>query len=472
MRIVLIGNGILSLMTGLRLVQRNNQSEIVIIGPSNREGCATLAAPAMLNSYAELIKRSLANDIDRKKFKISRLARYKWGTLFDDLEEFDVSKPSVKFGTYILNNTTTDHFDDININAIKDYLDEYEEKYEFVDPSKIPGYEPSAQQRALRALYIPGEGFVNSEQVLFYLEDYLKNKGVTFIDDKVQKILEVKNKITSVELDTLKEQIIGDQFILAPGANFSQIIEASNLSIGFQKILYGSGISVELKPNKKTLENCVRTPNRGFACGVYSAPRTEETIIVGASNHVATFPLYQGMTESISNLLTSSMEQINSSLFSSGFVGTKIGWRPTSVDTYPLIGKTSISNLIVATGTKRDGFHMSPVISEYLTTLCFEEEYEYNDLFLPFYPEREVIRNISREKAIDDIVNHEINAYYQHGFVPDRGSMLDQHREMLRREAIEVHDRLGLKKWGIPPELYPIFRGGHENLLGEDLFQD
>mgnify|MGYP000724609927 CR=1 FL=1 len=259
---------------------------------------------------------------------------------------------------------------------------------------------------------------------------------------------------------------------MAPGANFSKIVESSNLGLNMQKVLYGSGTTIELETTKNSIENCVRTPNRGFACGIYTAPRTESSIVVGASNHVATFPLYKTMTESMSNLLTSAMEQVNTSLFSSGFIGSKIGWRPTTIDTYPLIGKTKLSNLIVATGTKRDGFHMSPVISEFICALCFDENYEFENLFSSFHPERDVIKKIPREEAIEDIVNHEINAYYQHGFVPDRGSMLAQHRELLTKEAIEVHDRLGLNKWGIPPELYPIFRGGHENVLGKKLFRD
>jgi len=167
------------------------------------------------------------------------------------------------------------------------------------------------------------------------------------------------------------------------------------------------------------------------------------------------------MAESISNILNSGMEQINSSFFNADFIDIKVGWRPTTVDTYPLIGQTSISNLIIATGTKRDGFHMSPIISEYISSLCFNIEYKHKELFKAFNPEREIIYNIPREKAIEDIVNHEINAYYQHGFVPDKGSMLKQHRDMLTQEAIEVHDKLGFTKWGIPPELYPIYRGGH-----------
>ena len=62
----------------------------------------------------------------------------------------------------------------------------------------------------------------------------------------------------------------------------------------------------------------------GLACGVYSAPRTKDTIFVGASNYVANYPLESGMLTSIESLLKASMEQINSSFIMLGFIGTKL----------------------------------------------------------------------------------------------------------------------------------------------------
>ena len=459
-KIIFIGNGILSLMSALRIVQREDNSYISIIGPFSRDGCASVAAPAMLNSFAELVKGSLDTDIDREKFKISRLAGKKWRNLFDDMEEFVVQKPQPAFGTYVLNNATTDKFDDENFDAIIDYLNEFDEEFELVTNDKIPGYNPSSQGRALRALFIKNEGFVNSERVLDYLVDYLKHKGVTFIDESVTKLIHEDGVITSLLSDS-QNYYKAEYFFLSPGANFSKIIEKSNLNLKMQKILYGSGVAVELEPKEMTLSNCVRTPNRGMACGVYSAPRTENTIFVGASNLIADYGLKHGMVTSIESLLKSAMEQINTSFYNAGFVGTKVGWRPTSEDTYPLIGATSIPNLIVATGTKRDGFHMSPIISEYLISLLYKEDYEHSHLFDYFKPEREIIRNISREKAIQDIVAHQISAMYQHDFVPPKSNMLNDFIDKLTVEANEVHDKVGAKDWGIPPELYAMYKGGY-----------
>ncbi len=135
--IVLIGNGILSLMSALRIVQRKEKCRVTVIGPNDREGCASVAAPAMLNSYAELIKGSLDTDVDKEKFKISLLAGQRWKTIFDELDEYDVKKAKPAFGTYILNNATTDSFDDDNFDAIIEYLEDFSQEYELVNPTTI-----------------------------------------------------------------------------------------------------------------------------------------------------------------------------------------------------------------------------------------------------------------------------------------------------------------------------------------------
>lgn len=459
-KVIFIGNGILSLMSALRLVQTDKNSNITIIGPFEREGCASVAAPAMLNSYAELIRGSLDTEIDRKKFQISRKAANEWKTIFDNLPSYDVAKAQPAFGTYILNNATTDSYDDDNFNAIVEYLEQFNEEYELINPTTIPGYNPSSRQRAIRALFLKNEGFVNSESVLEYLVDFLKNNRVTFIDAKVAKLNLSEQQIISATLEN-GNTITGDNFILAPGANFSKIIDNSNLNLYFQRILYGSGVAVEIKPKEQIFTNCVRTPNRGMACGIYSAPRKKDTIFVGASNLIADYGLENGMLTSIESLLKGAMEQINTSLYNAGFVGTKVGWRPTSEDTYPLIGQTKIANLIVATGTKRDGFHMSPIISQYIVSLVLKTKYENSSLFEDFHPHRQIIRNISRDKAIKEIVDHQISAMYQHDFVPPKSNMLNDYKAKLTQEAIEVHDKIGALDWGIPPELYAMYKGGY-----------
>ena len=64
-------------------------------------------------------------------------------------------------------------------------------------------------------------------------------------------------------------------------------------------------------------------------------------------------------------------------------------------------------------------------------------------------------------EAIRDIVEHQISAMYQHDFVPPKSNMLNQYKEILEKEAIELHNKFGAVEWGIPPELYEMYKEGY-----------
>jgi hypothetical protein len=153
------------------------------------------------------------------------------------------------------------------------------------------------------------------------------------------------------------------------------------------------------------------------------------------------------------------MEQINVDYYRSQLVKVNVGWRPTSEDTLPLLGATSLPNLFVATGTKRDGLHCSPLIADCIADLVYEGRSSTQiDLFSP---EREPVRVLGREEAIEKSVSHMINAAYQHGFTPAKDRMIDEMRRHFREDLDRLHDQVGAVDWGIPPELINMYKYGH-----------
>jgi hypothetical protein len=127
-------------------------------------------------------------------------------------------------------------------------------------------------------------------------------------------------------------------------------------------------VSIEIRSKDYPHLKCIRTPNRGLACGIYTVPYFSDPnvpvdhILVGASNLVSPVSVVYASISSVESLLRAAIEQINFNFYRSELIRVNVGMRPTSLDTYPLIGKTSIDNLVIVTGTKRDGFHMSPLI--------------------------------------------------------------------------------------------------------------
>jgi len=79
MHTVIIGNGIIGMTIAFRLARRaGSDDRITLIGKKIRLGSATLAAGAMLNSFAEIEKDSLDSELDIYRFELSHLATKMW----------------------------------------------------------------------------------------------------------------------------------------------------------------------------------------------------------------------------------------------------------------------------------------------------------------------------------------------------------------------------------------------------------
>lgn len=480
MRIVIIGNGIVAMSMAYGLLKSENRIEkITVVGRKSREGAATLAAAAMLNSFAEIEHDTLDDKVNRDRFYISRKATSLWPAFEHELKKDIEADPPTHCslcvkggdgcfgnGTYVINNSNTDELDDKNFNAIRKALLEFDKDFQDVDPSSIEGYRPHQKSRAIRALKITNEGWYNPGVFLGKLQAVLEKSDICeFVDENVEKLVSRNNQLTGVVLKN-NVQIEGDKYILAAGAASQDIIENSSLKDLMQRIFYGVGMTIELKSNtKNTQQNCIRTPNRGLACGTYSAPKfyhpklATNRIVIGASNFISPTKYYHGRVTSAFTLLGAAQSEINRDYYKADFVGVNIGWRPTSTDTFPMIGWSSIDNLFVVTGTKRDGFHLAPYIRSEVTKLFFKEKTD-NEL-LQFAPCRGLINNISREKAIEKAVEHKLSAEYQHGFEPAFNNSVELLKEKIKDEIERIHDEVDAFDWGIHPEMLDMYKYGH-----------
>lgn len=459
MHVIIIGNGIIGLTTAYRLIKKDQNVKITLVGPSDNKGCASLAAAAMFNSFCEIDSSTLTNKIEREKWLFNKSATSSWPSFLKEIEEDSSVKQNFGFGTFLINNHSTDALEDVNFEAIVSALKEFNEPYSEVNANEIVNYNPQPKDRASRAIFIDGEGWVNPILLVSALKTILEKSGrVSFVNGYAEKLHKVNGKIDSLILEG-GEKITGDTYFLSPGATFSKIIDASDLGLQFPRIFYGVGCSILLKTDGLTLSNCVRTPNRGLACGVYSAPQDATHTLIGASNFISPWPEDNARATSVYALLKSAIEQINQNYYRAQLVKVNVGWRPTSEDTLPLIGKTSIANLLVTTGTKRDGLHCSPIISNYISDLILNGQSEED--YSLFVPERSPVRFLTRKEAIEQAVKHTINAAYQHDFVSAKNRMVDDLTKYYTDDLEKLHDSVGAYDWGIPSEMINMYRYKH-----------
>jgi glycine oxidase len=472
---IIVGNGILGMSLAFRLIQKSPTSQVIIIGPRTRLGGATPAAGAMLNSFAEVDESSLRSTEDLLHFEASYLATKMWPEFERQLIEAagDNLPKECKScqiftggcystGTYIVNNATSDELDDKNYDAIAKALDHFNEQYESVDPKSIPNYAPAAGSRALRALFIQNEGWLNPKVVLEKLDNILKaSNQVTVIDDEVVKFTHQNDRVTSV-ITKANGTVVGDTYTLANGFACSSLIKASAPDLSIQPIYSGVGVSLEIKTQGFPHKAVIRTPNRGGACGIYSVPyfkgpgQSNCHVLIGASNFVSPTPKFNARISSVAHLLDSAINEINQNFYSAELINVNVGNRPTSLDQYPLLGQAGFSNLFMANGTKRDGFHLSPIISDFVASKILQTN-PLLDLEL-FSPTRQVIRNISRDDAINLTVNSLMSEQYQHGFVASNIRQVEQLKREWKGQVTKVHDEAGAADWGIPPLMFNLYR--------------
>jgi len=481
MKIVIVGNGIIGLTTAFELVDQKKDIDIVVIGKTDRIGSGSLAAGAMLNSFAEVDADTFSSEIEKDRFEMSRAAADMWPRFFNRVYEKYIELGNKDesvldacfFGkmedryTLIVNGPLANSFDDENFNCIADALDRWKQNYQLVDPSSIEGYLPAQRFRATRALKIYDEGWTSPSKFLKILEKVLtSNLNVKLINSNVTNILSINNIISGVVLEN-GQTIKADKYLIANGASFSELLTRSEMDFQGPKIFYGVGTSLEVIPEKDHIHlNCIRTPNRGLACGTYTVPQgvnlsdNTRRVLLGATNYVSHKPVYNARVNNIRSIFKNAVSEINTRFDKAEVVKINLGWRPVSADTYPLIGYSEqYINMIVCTGTKRDGWHLSPYLAKVLANQVFEEKVP--DIVKKFMPNRPLIKNIDRDKAIKKAVKHLISAAYQHEYNPS-SSMMDidlakYYEEQLKR----LHDSVGANDWGIPVDMIGMYKHGH-----------
>lgn len=462
--IIIVGNGAIGSSTAIKLAQKDKNLSIALVGNQTRIGSASAAAGYMLNLFSELEENSLEKShFSEKRFGMGLAAKKLWPEWSSVLSELSQEKIDLNYGTYVINNSKATDIDDCNFKYIVECLKKYQNPYELLDPVEIVGYFPSPKNRALRAVYIPDEGFFESNKIFLAFDKILSSlPNITCVDCNADKIeITSSNKIFTLDNN---EKITAPLALLCAGAFTQRLVDQIPiLKMKVPRVFFGTGAGLQVSINNEIPDfsiplprKVIRTTNRGNACGVHLVPYDEKRCYIGASNLVTKYYESQPRIAAIHALLSSAMSELNTNFYKANFK-TLLGHRPTSADVYPILGKTSINGLWLATGTKRDGFFLSPLISE-----AISNEILGGESCLPsvFSPERELIYDMTRMEGIEKSTLHFISSSYQHDFSCAHTGMDTWFYQKVREDIEKIYDRLEINV-GIPPELLNMYKHGH-----------
>ena len=224
---------------------------------------------------------------------------------------------------------------------------------------------------------------------------------------------------------------------------------------------FGTGTALIIKTNTKhDIKSVIRTPNRGLACGLHVVPLNKDHLYIGATNRISKYENNFPILTTTQTLQNSFLKEINNKLGNSEIKKICIGHRPTTLDTFPIIGKTSLKNLYICTGTKRDGLTFSPFIAKKLTSLILETK---QDSLSQYYkPERQLSFTMTKEEGIKKTVRHYISAAFQHGLNLPNNTNEETYKKEVLDSVTKIYKKLNVK-FGIQPEALNLYKKNKKN---------
>jgi glycine oxidase len=381
--VTIVGNGAIGCALALRLSAKHPSIHIALIGPSRRRDCASLAAGAMLSAFAELEAGALAFPHARKKLEASIAASKMWSAHLDLLNSRLDSVVPVRLheGTYVVSNPRRSALDDANLDAIRSYLREYDEPFEEADPRTIPGAHAKDPSAGRRAIYIRDEGTVSAKHLhRAYDEALRRTPSVTVVDDEVASIqpADAQRLVRTSRGETFAARHV----VIAAGVRTQRFIDQLGLEKAIPRIALGVGTALVVRSRGKTPSKVVRSPNRRGG-GVYAVPYDDGYCYVGATSRVCANEALLPSERGASSLHASAAEELSADLEHAEIHKVLVGYRPTTMDTFPLFGQTSIGGIWIASGTKRDGLHLSPKAADELVTALDVGTQPFSGAFVP-----------------------------------------------------------------------------------------
>lgn len=469
--IAIVGNGILGLTLAYFLKEQDNGLKIALIGPKNRPGCATLAAGAMINVWSELTNGQFENEALKDRFALTRKGGQAWRDLSVDLSQRTGKDVRIKWGTYLIRTSKSTSIENNTFRYIKKALKDEGINHSERNPEDLPWLKPSQGAIVTETLWIEDDGFVDVREIISSLDKVLdQDETIDIIDGKALKLTSNKSLFSRKTSHTVSvsdgTEIEAEQVVLANGAFAQDLIDQhSDLAGKSPRLLFGIGSGIDitfpqwvhkyggLGKEIFDLDGVIRTPDRGGACGVHVVPYGNGCFYAGASSLTSLDADELPKAHGVHVLLHSLLTEINRSFFHAGISFRGNGFRPTTIDCFPLIGESNVPGIWLLNGTKRDGFTMSAHLSSEFAKAITGKD---NALPKRFTPCRSPISYKNKEMALKDAEFMYIGADAQHGGV-QAPYMIDKYLEMRRAEVLKVYEKRNIDSFGIHPEVLHLY---------------
>jgi glycine/D-amino acid oxidase-like deaminating enzyme len=461
--IVVIGNGSVGMSLANRLKTRDDTLRIAVVGPAARTGGASVTAGAMINAWAEVGYGVFDNPALGERAELSIQSLPMWEEVRQELAEFTPDDLGIAWGTYILNNAMGSPHETRAVDYIIDAMAKRQVPHQVMSASDVPWLKPEPRGQITRIVRVP-DGRFDPFKVLGAYEKAARARRIEMIDDRAVALdLAVGRRSVRLADGTVLD---ARQIVLANGSFAQALIDGvPDLRHAMPRLLWGAGSALDVTlPDwvKKyggidrsilDIDHVVRSVDRGGACGLHLVPHGDGEYYCGASAGVWFDPEPKARVHAIHVLLRGLVEEIHKAFFFAGISIRGPGFRPTTIDAFPLLGESNIEGVWLANGMKRDGFTCSPLIANELSSAMLGGQSRLPERFKPV---RKLISYKTKAKAIDDHVDGDIGGEFQHGlYLPPYAHA--GYREARLHKTQRVYEMRGITDFGIHPEMLHLY---------------
>lgn len=222
---------------------------------------------------------------------------------------------------------------------------------EHVSADDLRKFEPAVTELATRAIFLPEEHQVENRRLMDALEVAMKRTGVELMEEaEVSALTFERGRVAGVM--SAGKRFDAGVVIVAAGTWSSRLLEPLGLNV---KVIPARGQMIAVRGNGSPIKRVLHSSK------VYIVPRNDGRILIGATVEYAGF--HKAVTAGAINHLLSAAVELIPSIANFEMVETWCGLRPDTIDHLPIIGKSGVDNLVLATGHFRNGILLAPITS-------------------------------------------------------------------------------------------------------------
>ncbi len=455
-----VGNGIISVVSALKIMKRYPQLRVSIIGPFEKPYSASHAAGAMQAVYCEVEETFRDSPRDREIFAVGLEARAKWHELISD---FDLKDIVTAESTIMYRRLQGTPFEKVNFEAACAVASDHGCLDDVAQSELEDIFCGSLKCSDVVAKKFVGEFAIDPERFFLRAQLLLKKMGVLFIDSKVKGMSRIAG---GIKIDLNKnESIETGRVVVAAGSESAKLLPSEFPMVPLYHAV-GTSMVLDSAPASYTdLNLVVRTPNRGGAqCGMHIVPRNSAKFYLGAGNYL-TDQMPAHRVETIRYLIDiCEKELFGKQVIYNAKAELLLGSRPKSMDGFPIVGTSKdFPEVFVATGMYRIGLTIAPVVA---TEVChWYEKGGVSEKFTNWSPDRKlhsyapmaVATRYYSESRISNLIEHGLLHSEQDSAIAAKKAELEDIAKSLNAEIVRKHSLP--KDFVVDPDMYAILAG-------------